>query len=147
MKTITQYDKQDRVSETLKNEIIDFLDLHMGKYGDTKQEVSEAIDYAMNITSEIGGFILIMRENNCIIGVSVVMRTGMCKFIPENILVYLAIHQNYRKKGLAKQLIERVKELTSGNIALHVEPDNPAIKLYEQEGFKNKYLEMRLTRE
>ena len=33
-----------------------------------------------------------------------------------------------------------------GNIALHVEPDNPAIKLYEKLGFTNKYLEMRLNK-
>jgi ribosomal protein S18 acetylase RimI-like enzyme len=32
---------------------------------------------------------------------------------------------------------------TSGGVALHVEPDNPAKKLYERLGFTNKYLEMR----
>ncbi|MDX5426634.1 MAG: GNAT family N-acetyltransferase, partial [Bacteroidota bacterium] len=30
-----------------------------------------------------------------------------------------------------------------GNVALHVEPDNPAKYLYENIGFTNKYLEMR----
>jgi ribosomal protein S18 acetylase RimI-like enzyme len=33
-----------------------------------------------------------------------------------------------------------------GNIALHVEPDNPAKILYEKLGFTNKYLEMRLIK-
>lgn len=37
-------------------------------------------------------------------------------------------------------------EPTKGNIALHVEPDNPAKKLYENCGFTNKYLEMRLNK-
>ncbi|MGN6476242.1 MAG: hypothetical protein ACTHKV_03375 [Flavipsychrobacter sp.] len=36
---------------------------------------------------------------------------------------------------------------TDGDIALHVEPDNPARQLYEQLGFTNKYLEMRLKKE
>lgn len=147
MRTITQYDKQNSISELLKNELIDFLFTHMGIYGDTKEEMSEAMDYAMGISSEIGGFILVMREENSIIGVSVVLKTGMCKFIPDNILVYLAIHNNHRKKGLAKNLIMKIKELTIGGIALHVEPNNPAIKLYEKEGFKNKYLEMRFVRD
>jgi len=35
--------------------------------------------------------------------------------------------------------------MAHGAIALHVEPDNPAKKLYERLGFTNKYLEMRLT--
>jgi ribosomal protein S18 acetylase RimI-like enzyme len=30
-----------------------------------------------------------------------------------------------------------------GNVALHVEPDNPAKFLYEKLGFTSKYLEMR----
>ena len=34
-------------------------------------------------------------------------------------------------------------EMAEGNIALHVEPDNPAKFLYEKIGFVNKYLEMR----
>jgi ribosomal protein S18 acetylase RimI-like enzyme len=35
---------------------------------------------------------------------------------------------------------------TDGDIALHVEPENPALHLYKKLGFTNKYLEMRLTK-
>jgi ribosomal protein S18 acetylase RimI-like enzyme len=42
--------------------------------------------------------------------------------------------------------MEMAIEHTQGNIALHVEPDNPARKLYEKLGFTNKYLEMRLNK-
>jgi len=34
-------------------------------------------------------------------------------------------------------------ETAKGNVALHVEPNNPAKILYEKLGFTNKYLEMR----
>ena len=46
----------------------------------------------------------------------------------------------------AEKLMNAAIERAEGSIALHVEPDNPARKLYEKLGFTNKYLEMRLTR-
>jgi ribosomal protein S18 acetylase RimI-like enzyme len=36
--------------------------------------------------------------------------------------------------------------MAEGDIALHVEPDNPAKILYEKLGFTSKYLEMRLKK-
>ena len=42
--------------------------------------------------------------------------------------------------------METVLANVEGDVALHVEPHNPAKKLYERLGFTNKYLEMRLTR-
>ena len=63
-----------------------------------------------------------------------------------NILVYIAVHGSQRGKGVGQQLIERAFEATEGDIALHVEPDNPARRLYERLGFTNKYLEMRWQR-
>ena len=85
-------------------------------------------------------------EQNEIVGVVVINRTGMQGYIPENILVYIATHKNYRSIGLGKQLMQKAIEETDGNIALHVEHDNPALFLYEKMGFTNKYLEMRLEK-
>ncbi len=67
-------------------------------------------------------------------------------YIPENILVYIATDKNQRGRGLGKQLIDAVIEQTQGDIALHVEKDNPAKFLYEKVGFINPYLEMRYKR-
>jgi ribosomal protein S18 acetylase RimI-like enzyme len=58
-------------------------------------------------------------------------------FIPEQIWVYIAVHGDYRGEGLGKELMERIIEATEGDIALHVEPDNPAKYLYEKYGFTN----------
>ncbi|HAS45531.1 MAG TPA: GNAT family N-acetyltransferase, partial [Microscillaceae bacterium] len=69
--------------------------------------------------------------------------TGMKDYIPENILVYIAVHQEYRGAGLGGQLVEKALTSVKGSVALHVEPDNPAKRLYERMGFTNKYLEMR----
>jgi GNAT superfamily N-acetyltransferase len=67
-------------------------------------------------------------------------------YIPENILVYIATHQDSRGRGVGKQMLQRAVELANGDVALHVEPENPARYLYEKAGFTNKYLEMRLTK-
>jgi ribosomal protein S18 acetylase RimI-like enzyme len=67
-------------------------------------------------------------------------------YIPENILVYIAMHKDYRGQGIGKQLMQKAIDSADGNIALHVEPENPAVHLYRKLGFTNKYLEMRLVK-
>ncbi|MEZ5050412.1 MAG: GNAT family N-acetyltransferase [Saprospiraceae bacterium] len=85
-----------------------------------------------------------MVDEQEIVGATVVNKTGMDGYIPENILVYIAIHKDFRGKGIGKKLMSKAIEMSNGDIALHVEPNNPAKILYEKLGFKNKYLEMRL---
>ena len=92
------------------------------------------------------GFIIEALENSEIIGISVINETGMSGYIPENILVYIATCKKNRGKGIGKLLMSKIIEETKGNIALHVENDNPAKYLYEKLGFTNKYLEMRLEK-
>jgi hypothetical protein len=48
-------------------------------------------------------------------------------------------------EGYGKQLMQKIS-IAEGNIALHVEPDNPAKKIIRKLGFTNKYLEMRLIK-
>ncbi len=79
-------------------------------------------------------------------GVVIINHTNMGGYIPEHILVYIAVHKEARGEGVGGQLMERIVEVTEGDIALHVEPDNPAIHLYEKYGFTNDYLEMRLKK-
>ena len=80
-------------------------------------------------------------------GAVVINATGMEDYIPENILVYIATHKDYRGMGIGKNLLQTAIDQTSGSIALHVEADNPALQLYEKVGFVNKYLEMRLIKQ
>jgi ribosomal protein S18 acetylase RimI-like enzyme len=68
----------------------------------------------------------------------------MKDFIPENILVYIAVDNSQRGKGYGKQLMQKQYQLLK-EISLHVEPDNPA-KDYMKNRFTNKYLEMRLIK-
>jgi len=124
-----------------------FLFHHLDQYGDKAEDIQKAIHYAMKVDDYgQGGYVVTATEGNEMKGAVVVNKTGMDGYIPENILVYIAVHQDTRGKGVGKSLMEMALKCADGDVALHVEPDNPAKKLYEKLGFTNKYLEMRYTK-
>ena len=133
----------DNLSAYQKAEVVNFLHTELEQFGDEKNDIRKAIDYAMKEIPSPGGFVLTSWDQQKMIGAVVVNKTGMSGFIPENILVYIAIHNEYRGKGLGKKLMKKALDTAVGDVALHVEPDNPAKFLYEKLGFENKYLEMR----
>lgn len=124
--------------------IAQFLYTHLEQYGDTIEDITKCMDYVMNPNK--GGNIIVGIDEQKVVGVVILNNTGMKDFIPENILVYIAVDNSMRGKGYGKQLMQKAISIAEGNIALHVEPDNPAKKLYESLGFTNKYLEMRLIK-
>lgn len=146
LKMNTQTIKICSYKNTLFNndEIADFLHEYLDQFGDEKSAILKCLEFAQS--EEKGGDILLATVENEIVGAVVLNKTGMSSYIPENILVYIAVNNFYRGKGIGKKLMEQAIELVDGNIALHCEPDNPALKLYEKLGFTNKYLEMRLER-
>lgn len=141
------YHSKTKPSEEEQKDIVNFLHKHLQEFRDTKEDISKCLDYAVkNNVSSFGGFVLVIKENEVTQGITIINKTGMKDYIPENILVYIAVHEKARGKGIGKQLMQKAIELAEGDIALHVEPNNPAIKLYESLGFTNKYLEMRLKK-
>ncbi len=137
------FNTENKPSLEEKEEIINFLFEHLEKYGDPKSDIRKAIDYALMETKSFGGFVATVYNEGVVIGAVVVNHTGMKDYIPENILVYIAIHNGFRGSGLGRKLMKQAIELAEGDIALHVEPDNPARFLYESLGFASKYVEMR----
>lgn len=138
-------------SENLKGKysveaISNFLFKHLEEYGDPKSQILSCLDFAMGKNGGLGGFTVIATDGDNIIGVVIVNRTGMGGYIPENILVYIATHNEYRGKGVGKALMQEAIKQSEGDMALHVEKDNPARFLYEKLGFTNPYLEMRLKK-
>ncbi len=140
------FNPTDKPSRSEKEELVSFLYEHLEEFGDAEPDIEKAIDYAMKEFSSFGGFVLVSYEGADISGVVVVNQTGMRAYIPENILVYIATHKELRGKGIGKYLMQKTIEMAHGNIALHVEPDNPARFLYEKVGFTTKYVEMRLIK-
>jgi GNAT superfamily N-acetyltransferase len=140
------YDAFKKPIELDKKEVINFLHKHLGKYGDSKSDIRKALDYSIKETSPFGGFTMLLYKDGELVGVTIINQTGMSGYIPENILVYIATHEDYRGQGLGKELMKRAIDHCKGDIALHVEADNPAKYLYEKLGFANPYLEMRLKK-
>ncbi|MFW5892598.1 MAG: GNAT family N-acetyltransferase [Bacteroidota bacterium] len=140
------YTPQDEVSENKKKEIADFLFEHLDQFGDEHESIMKCINFALDDKTKFGGFILEAVDKEQIVGAVVINKTGMEGYIPENILVYIAVHKDYRGKGLGKELMLKTFDKAEGSIKLHVEHDNPARFLYQKLGFTNKYMEMRLNR-
>jgi GNAT superfamily N-acetyltransferase len=146
MSELKVFDKNNKPSQEEKKSIIDFLYTHLEEFGDAKEDISKCIDYAVEERPSFGGFIANYYEDSQLLASVIINRTGMDGYIPENILVYIATHNKHRGKGIGKNLMKEALGRCQGNIALHVEPHNPAKILYEKLGFTNKYLEMRLTK-
>jgi ribosomal protein S18 acetylase RimI-like enzyme len=127
-----------------KETLVEFLFQHLESYGDEKKAIMSCLQYVMQ--PEKGGNIMVGHIGDEILGIVVMNQTGMKDYIPENILVYIAVNNQKRGQGLGKKIMEFALQNTLGNVALHVEPNNPAIRLYEKLGFTNKYLEMRLQK-
>ncbi len=140
------FNSSNPISDEERTEIIGFLHTHLDQFRDTKEAIGRAIAYSMSEIAGPGGFVLQGKVDDDIVGVVVINKTGMEGYIPENILVYIAVDQKFRGKGYGKELMIKAIDLAEGDVKLHVEHDNPARFLYEKLGFTNKYMEMRLSK-
>ncbi|KQC09467.1 MAG: GNAT family acetyltransferase [Candidatus Cloacimonas sp. SDB] len=129
--------------EISRQSIIDFLYEHLIRFRDPKEDITKCLDYALAQEKMAGGFILCALIDQKLVGIVVMIKTGMSGYIPENFLVYVAVDAKQRGKGIGTKIIQKAVEQCEGDIALHVEYDNPAKRLYERLGFTNKYAEMR----
>jgi ribosomal protein S18 acetylase RimI-like enzyme len=114
-------------------------------FEDTVPEIKNGLDYALDTGGSRGGFILAAMEEDRLAGALVMLNTNMSGYVPENLLLYVAVDSDLRGRGIGTQLIEKAIERCRGNVKLHVEYDNPAKKLYERIGFVSKYADMRYS--
>ncbi|MCF8227684.1 MAG: GNAT family N-acetyltransferase [Bacteroidales bacterium] len=145
MLKIKEYTPESGIPAEEKEKLIDFLYKHLDQFGDPKEDITRCVDFAMKEFDSFGGYVLMGYIDEQLAGAVVVNKTGMKGYIPENILVYIAVHRDFRGKGLGRQLMKKTHQMADGTMKLHVEPDNPARYLYEKVGYTNKYLEMRWT--
>jgi ribosomal protein S18 acetylase RimI-like enzyme len=146
MLSIKQINKEEELTEVTRQELIDFLHTHLDRFRDDKIAIGKCLDYAFEKNAGKGGFVVTGHYDGKLVGAVVMNKTGMEGYIPENILVYIAVDASLRGKGIGRQLMEEAINRVEGDVKLHVEYDNPAKRLYERIGFTTKYAEMRYTK-
>jgi len=144
--TIKTFDAYSRLSFIDINRITNFLFEHSGEFRDSKSAIKKAVRYAAKEISGMGGYVFVIENYHNILGVAVVNKTGMIEYMPENILVYIAVNKNFRARGIANRLLNYAINYCKGNMGLYVHKDNPVIGLFEKQGFKSENIEMRLLK-
>lgn len=143
MLKIKKINTENDFNNISKSEFIDFLYTHLDRFGDPKEDINKCLNYAFSKEKSEGGFALAAFYENKLVGALIMNKTGMSGYIPEWILVYVAVDASYRGRGFGRQIVEESFKHCDGDVKLHVEYDNPAKRLYERIGFTTKYAEMR----
>jgi ribosomal-protein-alanine N-acetyltransferase len=143
MLEIKKINKVEDFTNITREEFIDFLFTHLDRFGDPKKDINKCLDYAFSEKECEGGFALAAFYEGKLVGAQIMNKTGMGDYIPDWILVYVAVDASYRGKGFGGQIIKESFKHCDGRVKLHVEYDNPAKRLYERIGFTSKYAEMR----
>ncbi len=120
--------------------LTNFLSRELGSYGDPEDQIQMCVDYAQTR----GGTLTTAHDDDGhLLGAAITNETGMAGYIPAHILVYIAVAEEGRGKGVGRSILDAITAELTGGIALHVDENNPARGLYERCGFEAKYIEMR----
>jgi len=126
-----------------RDQLAHFLHESLKPYEDAVPDIKGALGYVFGEDGGRGGFILIGEIDRKPVGALVMLHTGMKGYIPEDILLFIAVDPSVRGLGVGGKIIKEAIALCPGDVKLHVEYDNPAKRLYERIGFTTKYAEMR----
>lgn len=141
----TKVESFDQIPDwTGRDQLVEYFHTTMKPYEDKPADILRALEFAFNPAR--GGFLMLARMEDKLVGALLMLKTGMSGYVPENILVFVAVPSDLRGRGIGRKLIDHSVRQCSGSVKLHVEYDNPARRLYERVGFTTKYAEMRLAR-
>lgn len=143
----TIYNAFTGMSPLEKSQLVNFL-YEFGENGVSRASISEAMEYALKNKPSFGGFILVTRRIHQVIAAIIANRTGMEGYNPTNIFVYAGFHPDCNEdENFFHAIMRKAIEYADGEIAMHVKPGNPDLKLYKKLGFQAQYLELRLDKE
>lgn len=123
--------------------VVNFLCKHTDNA--CKAEIQDAVDYAIKNKPSFGGFVMVAKSGEEIISIIVANRTGMEGYNAGHIFVYTTLHREYQQETMFQQHMQKAIDYANGNVAMHVAPNNPALKFFKKLGFKAEFLELRLS--
>ncbi|WP_367362016.1 GNAT family N-acetyltransferase, partial [Mesotoga sp.] len=95
--TIKRFENFESVDKEIGiDRIVEFLHTNLEEYGDDRSAIRRSMDYAFSDEKGKGGFVLVAMQGRKIVGASVLNDTGMKGYIPEHILVYIAVDKAVR---------------------------------------------------
>ena len=128
-----------------EEQLVSFLHEHLKPFEDPVPDIRRGLAYAFGDGEGQDGFVVLGSLGQRLVGALVMLDTNMKGYIPENLLLFVAVDASLRGRGLGRKIIEAALEHADGDVKLHVEHDNPAKRLYERIGFTSKYAEMRYS--
>ena len=142
----TLYDAFSGIPPHEKVKVVHFL---CGQRSDaTRQHALEAVEYALKLKPSFGGFVLAAKKDGQLAGVIVANRTGMEGSNPKNLFVFVVLDKLLEQdEAQARCMLQRALQHADGDVAMHIEPDNPALQLYQKLGFQAQYLELRFPQQ
>ncbi len=136
----------DNPSYILKERMTRFILDNTSEHDLTYEAVWRSVEYSLSMSKNQGGFILVGREDGDMTSVLVMNRTRMEDYMPENILIHLAIGPHVEKSETGLKLLQKAIEITHGDLAVRLNKDHPDLSLYEVMGFRERYIEYQLQR-
>jgi GNAT superfamily N-acetyltransferase len=145
---IKTYDAYTRLSTMEADRFANFLFHNQEGKKTSKNAIRKAIQYSTKDIPGLGGYVFAMEEKDRILALAVVNKTGMGDYIPENFLVFFVVHREHRNIGVEQRLLDYTLQYCKGDVAIHITSDNqyPNKKFFEEKGFSETHLEMRLNR-
>ena len=123
--------------------VVQFMEQH--EKTEKRENISEALDYALKIKPSFGGFVLVARQEGKIRGVIVSNSTGMAGYSASHFFVFVTYDQQCESdRGIMLDLMREAIRYAKGQVAMHIAPDHPALSLFQQLGFKSEMLALRL---
>jgi GNAT superfamily N-acetyltransferase len=128
------------------NRITKFLHQNLEDCKDDENAIRQSLLYAAKEVPGLGGYTFISKAKGIIVGAIVVNKTGMKGYQPENLLVYLAVHKEYRNKGIGTKLLNEAINYCNGNFSLQIHKESSAIAIFEKNGFTSEKIQMTLNK-